>query len=391
MLAGLIFATEEAEDQPDMLAATLPFGGMTLLEYQVRLLIGAGAGHIMVAVARVTPALLAAIARAGRKGVPIDLVRSAAEAAEHVHPVARVLVVADGLVTTDTIMARMAADGPEALLVTNDAHCPAALERLDAEHCWAGLARVPAERLVELARWPSDYDFQSTLLRIVAQSDPVAIVLSAGAIRSGHAVERQASALASRGNVVLAALTERRVTWVDRFVFTRIARVLLPRLVERGVPTWLIGGGGLLVSAGALGLMGFGMTGPGLLVSLVAVALFAVGAAMRALAGEEKRARGHEHAIGLLSALAMLVTGWWAGHSPDAPIGVALALALVAVAAIAERVPTPHHRWWASPAGNLLLLTPFALAGFTTVGLGALLGYALASLASAVEALREQP
>ncbi|WBY08992.1 hypothetical protein PIB19_06265 [Sphingomonas sp. 7/4-4] len=38
MLAGLIFAIEEASDRPGTLVATLPFGGMTLLEYQVRLL-----------------------------------------------------------------------------------------------------------------------------------------------------------------------------------------------------------------------------------------------------------------------------------------------------------------------------------------------------------------
>ena len=32
MLAGLIFATEDAEDRPETLAATLPFCGSTLIE-----------------------------------------------------------------------------------------------------------------------------------------------------------------------------------------------------------------------------------------------------------------------------------------------------------------------------------------------------------------------
>ena len=63
MLTGLIFATEDAEDRSDTLAATLPFGGMTLLEYQARLLIAAGARHILVAVGRVTPSLLGAVSR----------------------------------------------------------------------------------------------------------------------------------------------------------------------------------------------------------------------------------------------------------------------------------------------------------------------------------------
>ena len=43
MLAGLIFAVQDADDRPGMLAATLPFAGMTVIEYQARLLIAAGA------------------------------------------------------------------------------------------------------------------------------------------------------------------------------------------------------------------------------------------------------------------------------------------------------------------------------------------------------------
>ena len=88
MLVGLIFATDDASDRPGVLAATLPFGGMTLLEYQVRLLIGAGAEQILVAVARVTPALLAAVSRAGKRGASVEIVRSAEEAAGKVHPIA---------------------------------------------------------------------------------------------------------------------------------------------------------------------------------------------------------------------------------------------------------------------------------------------------------------
>ena len=82
MLAGLIFAIEEASDRPGTLVATLPFGGMTLLEYQVRLLSGAGAQHVLVAVGKMTPALLSAVSRASRRDLFVEIVRSAEEAAE---------------------------------------------------------------------------------------------------------------------------------------------------------------------------------------------------------------------------------------------------------------------------------------------------------------------
>ena len=101
MLAGLIFATEDAEDRPGALAATLPFGGLTLIEFQARLLVAGGVTQIIVVVARLTPELLGAIARIGRRGASVDVVRGAGEAKEKLHPLARVLVVADGLVTTE--------------------------------------------------------------------------------------------------------------------------------------------------------------------------------------------------------------------------------------------------------------------------------------------------
>ena len=92
MLAGLIFATDDADDRPDALAATLPFGGMTLIEYQARLLIAAGASQIIILVSRLTPELLGAVARIGKRGVTVDAVRHASEAAEKLHPLARVLM-----------------------------------------------------------------------------------------------------------------------------------------------------------------------------------------------------------------------------------------------------------------------------------------------------------
>ena len=117
MLAGLLFAIHDADDRPDRLAATLPFSGVTLIEYQARLLIAAGVRQVIVVVARLTPELLGAINRINRRGVAVDTVRTAAEAMEKLHPLARVLMLGDGLVTTESIVAAMANEGGDALLV----------------------------------------------------------------------------------------------------------------------------------------------------------------------------------------------------------------------------------------------------------------------------------
>ncbi|MBA18069.1 MAG: hypothetical protein CMN73_17220 [Sphingomonas sp.] len=391
MLAGLIFATEDAEDRPGTLAATLPFGGMTLLEYQVRLLIGAGAGQIMIAVARVTPALLGAVARAGKRGVPVDIVRSAEEAAVKAHPLSRILVIADSLVTTDPVMDRMAADGPEALLVTADPNSPAAIERLDMRDCWAGIARVPAHHLGAIARMPDDWDFQSALLRAAVEARAEHVQLTQAWERGGHMVDRSAERLASRSNAVLAALTERRTTWADRWVFTRIARLILPKLVERNVPAVALAGLGGVFGLGGLAAMSFDWAGWGLLAAIVGTAMFATGGAMAALRGEDKRADLFEALIGFLVAAAVLIAGWRESVAEWTATGAVLALATIILHALSERSGARHRRWWGSPAAYLLILTPFAFVNWLATGLGVLAIYSCLTLASAVETIREKP
>ena len=67
------------------------------------------------------------------------------------HPLAQVIVVADGLVTTDAVIEWIASESHEALLVARDGDAGGGIERVDASHSWAGLARVPAARLADVA------------------------------------------------------------------------------------------------------------------------------------------------------------------------------------------------------------------------------------------------
>lgn len=388
MLAGLIFATEDAGDRAGTLAATLPFGGMTLLEYQARLLVGAGAGHILVAVSRVTPALLGAVSRAGKRGVPVDIVRSPAEAAARVHPLAHVVVMADSLVTTDDVIDRMAGEGKDAILVTQE--LAVSLERIDARNCWAGVARTPAQRIHDIAEFPPDYDFQSTLLRAIVQAGAEQVMLTAGAVRAGHGVEREGAALASRSNAVLAALTERRTSWADRHVFTRIARLALPRVVEKSLPGWVLIAGGAVLGLAAPALIALGWAW-GAAVAIPGVAALATGAALSALRGEERRAGVQEALIGAIVGAVIGALGLYAWRVDGTLDGVILALGTIAVTAIAERSQAVIRRWWGSPAAYLLLVTPFAIAGRVSWGLALVAVYALATLAAAVESRREKP
>ncbi len=218
MLAGLLFATADASDRHDTLAATMPVGGVTLIEFQARLLIAAGASQIIVVVSRLTPELLGAINRMGRRGIAVDAVRSPAEVLAKLHPLARVMWLADGLMTTSVMVEAMRDRDRDTLLVaaTGDE-----LERIGPSAVWAGIATIDPQRIADVVKLPADYDFASSLLRVIAQRGAEQLPLPETAVREGHGVQRDSRALAAKGRAALvAALARGRIgsiaSWLRR-------------------------------------------------------------------------------------------------------------------------------------------------------------------------------
>lgn len=393
MLAGLIFATEDADDRPGMLAATLPFGGLTLIEFQARLLVSAGVSQIIVVVARLTPELLGAIARVGRRGASVDVVRSASEAAEKLHPLARVLVVADGLVTTGDVIAVLSQDGGDALLTVSDREASPGFERVGAETAWAGLARLEAKRIAEVAAMPKDYDFQSTLLRVAAQARAQHIALLPGAAGGAHGIERDSRTLADRGNIILAALVSKPVEWADRYILAPLARLALPHLMARVVPSWAVSAAGVVLGLIALAAIVFRQDWAGIVLAIIASLVFTIGAALAWLRDEEGLARFQTAAIPGLAALVVLTIGHVTSMADSTATGWTLGIALVAAGALTHRAAGAgkRRRWWGSPVAYLLTILPFAVADLPLVGLALAAIYATATLSAAIEGFRKKP
>ena len=387
MLAGLLFAIDEAEDRPGRLTATLPFGGLTLIEYQARALVAVGASQLIVAVARVTPELLGALTRIRRRGIVVDPVRSAGEAAERLHPLARIVMLADGLVTTEAVIGEVAEDGGDALIVVPVEDAPPGWERVGARMAWSGVARLDPQRVAELARMPADYDLQSTLLRLADQAGARHLPLPAAALRQGHGIERQAASLSVRGRMVLATLVGGRQGWFDRWVVGPVAQVALPWLVERSTSGTAVGGGGGLVAIVGVVAAAMGWAGAGALLTLLGCLALELGATLSGLRDEDRIEQAQSIAARVLPALSALAIGWTTGGS--APV---VAVAAVVFGALAERATTGRgrRRWWGSPGAYLLLVAALALVGLPATGLALGGLYAAATLSGAIEALRRQ-
>jgi hypothetical protein len=390
MLAGLLFAIHDADDRPDRLAATLPFSGVTLIEYQARLLIAAGVSQIIIVVARMTPELLGAINRIGRRGVSVDTVRSAMEAGEKLHPLAPVLMLGDGLVTTDAIVKAMAVEDGDCLLVVPESDAGPGFERVGGQMAWAGVARLSSSRIAEVAGLPQDYDLQSSLLRFAVQSRAAHVLLPTDAVRGGHGIERQARTLEERGRAVLMTIVSGRRGWFDRFVLAPIARLALPLLVDRGAGGTTVGAAGASLGVAGLVTIGVGLPSIGLMLSLVGCIAFALGSVLSGLRDDASMARWQTLGIGGVAAASILVFAFFVSGYAGNNTALAIGTALVAIGTLAERAILERERqlWWGSPTAYLLIVALFAILGYPVFGLGVTAVYATATLAVVIERLR---
>lgn len=393
MLAGLLFAMHDADDRPAKLTATLPFGGVTLIEYQARLLIAAGASQIVILVARLTPELLGAISRIGKRGVAIDTVRTAAEAAEKLHPLGRVLMLADGLTTTEDTLAVLAREGGDALLVMPEDQSPGGYERVGGGMVWAGVARLDPRRLAELAAMPRDYDVQSTLVRLASQARAVHVLLPQEAVRGGHGVGHSGAALEARGRTVMAAMISGRSGWFERFVTAPLARSVIPLLVPRTVPVIAVAGGAGLAGLLGLVLIGFGQPVSGLLLTLLASLALSLAGILADLRDESASQRLLVLAANLLPGLAVILYGFGTADFTGDRAPEVLALGLILLTVLGERAlgAAPRRLWWGSAPAYLGLTWIGALVASPLAGLGLASTYAAATLTAAIERLRREP
>jgi hypothetical protein len=390
MLAGLLFAMHDADDRPAMLTATLPFGGVTLIEYQARLLIAAGASQIVILVARLTPELLGAISRIGKRGVAVDTVRTAGEAAAKLHPLARILMLADGLTTTADTLSILAREGGDALLVAPEDQTAEQYERVGGGMVWAGVARLDPRRLGELAAMPRDYDVPSTLVRLASQARAVHVPLPQDAVSGGHGVGHSGAMLETRGRTVMAAMVSGRSGWFERFVTAPLARLVIPLLVPRTVPVVAVATG-----AGVIGLVGLALVAmahpvAGLLLALCGSLGLSLGAILADLRDEAAPERALHIAANVLPAATALLYGYDAANVTGDTAPQILALGLVLLAILGERAlgRAPRQLWWGSAPAYLALLWLGSLIASPVAGLGLAAIYAGTTLAAAIERLR---
>jgi hypothetical protein len=177
------------------------------------------------------------------------------------------------------------------------------------------------------------------------------------------------------------------VPWADRFLLAPLARLALPHLIGRGVPSFAVAASAGIVAIGALAALYFGWPITGLILAIVAMIGLAIGTMTSALRDEAIQLRIQQAIMLAVPALSAVLLGRESAAGWIAAIGAVTAAALVERAGI----PRIRRRWWASPPAYPIVMLPFAIFGQPLAALIAAGTYAAMTLGAAIEAFREKP
>jgi hypothetical protein len=386
-LAALIAAYGQVDGDGEGLRATLPLVGATLLEHQVRLARRVGAGHVVVLVERVPADLTAAFDRLRRDGIAVDVARNAADAADRFHPDERLLVIADGCLAGEPLLARVAA-APSPTLVTVPDHSERqAFERIDALTRWGGLALIDGARLRRTVAMLGEWDMLSTLLRRTLQEGPTRIDAFPPDSSAGPELLLIADRAAMLQGIevrLIRASRRRATSWPRRYLFPPIEELALRPLAGRSIdPTWFAAAG-VAAAFLAVPMPLLGWPWAALILLLLTGPLMAIAHRLAATRlSVVRRARISSGLRDGAAAAALLALGY--GLSATIGWGIALT-AVVAVAggaalAVERRTlaalgAPPPPVWLASVDGLIWVMLPFAAAGHWGAGVGGLAFYA---------------
>ena len=382
-VAALIAAYHEADQPGGGLRATLPLAGRTVLERQARLAVSAGASLIVVAVERVPPQLLAALDRLRAQGLRIAVARNAQEAAEAVHTDDRLLVVADGLIATETHIERLFALGGPVILTVPDVRVDDRYERIDAHSRWAGLALLDGETLKRTAAMLGEWDLQSTLLRRAIQSGVRQYSVRGEPADDLLTVAERSEDLEELQQRIFDVAGAQRNDWISRYLLGPIEQVATRRLMPTNVTPGMLGLGASVLTALAALAFGSHWPGFGMALLLLATPLDGIAERLATLRMQDPVSNSWwANLLPALSAAALLALG--VALTPTRSWGC-IALAGTTIAFVlalrteAKGRDVPGRLWLAERKGMSWLLLPFAAAGLWGTGLTALLLYAAGS------------
>ncbi len=377
-LAALILSNdcEEGRDLPLL----LPVAGQTLLEFHARTLNARGVGHIVLLVDRLPSALLSALDRLKSAGIGVDVVRSASQAADSIHPDERLIVVSGRLVFPpahyDVLTAE---DAGLCLLTVPDKPEFQHFERIGPQSRWTGIALLNGQLLRETAAMLGDWELGPTLLRVAVQKN---VRQTAAAHAERISMPATIAEAAQAGAALAASVAPTGLDWVDRLVVAPASARLAGLAMKRMLSVTLLGVVAGVMGIAAFGLAVFGVEWAGFLLYLLAAIPIAMGEILDQVGARGSRLLHHVKRWRVPNlALLIVVSAGVLLFDKINPVLAVLALWCASALLLSEQLrgKSVAPAWLAGPhAVALILILAFA-AGYCAAGLGIATAYLLAA------------
>ena len=318
------------------LAPDLRFGGQSLVEYQARQALAAGADELIIYADAASADLMQATDRLSREtDVPISLVSNASTFAQRLTGEDRVLMLGERMILPQDAIDALAEERETTLLVTPSTADTGHFERVDATHMWAGGALLSVATVLCTVEMIGEWDLVLTLLRCAVQQQAYRMEMPSALVSSGALMLVREQADADNALDAMAAAhaeAERGRANILEIALEPAGRRLVSELARREIdPTRLNQGAGALAVAAALAIT--------LDWSILAVLLALLGSAVLVLgtrSGDIAMRPPAAQWLGLLvkgAGLTVLagIGGRLAGGDALALMGVGLPLLLVAL------------------------------------------------------------
>ncbi|PHQ63447.1 MAG: hypothetical protein COC10_06135 [Sphingobium sp.] len=380
--AAILSASRASADSSAGLRACLHFAGQTLVEYQARQAVRAGADRVLIMVSVITPALSQAVDRLSADGVAVALVRDMVSMVRDAPRNMDALLIADGAIVCQGHIDGLAGAEGDALLVADDSRASAPFERIDAGQRWVGLARVSPTLLFGTLDMIGDWDLALTLVRAAVQKGARRITVPESDLLEGRAAlvesQQQADLVAQAVTSASAGRAPMR-GGIEHYLFVPLARSMGSVLMRMQVPAMQVRIGAMVLAAIALVPLELSWALAGFCLLLVALLLAETADRLDELA------------------LRQLPLGWTAFVAPGlALVGVALAgdSTMSVDLALLSAVLMVADRWrrnggaspWMimTPGTTLVLLIIAGLFGFLAEGYRVAILAAIASTGAVV-------
>jgi len=381
------------EDDRGSLRSLFPLAGRTLIEYQVRCAVAAGAAPVVVVVERVPQGLQDAFERLRLDGIGVFPVSDVNDAVSRFEAGSLILLIGDGIAAPVGLVTELAQEPEPAVATVPDDEEHEVFERIDGATRWAGVAVVDAPLLGSTAAMLGDWDLQSTLLRRAVQEG--ARRVPASDIGGEPLLVESADQLADFQRHLVHSSRGPRDDWVSRYLLPPVEDFATEQLMETAVrPTWLIFAALALTIGGAI-CFTRGWLGAGLVLLLLSTPLDLVAARLATLRLRPFAERMWSRlALWPAAGLALVAIGLWEmrhGTGWGAFVTAAAACGFAEAMRIEKTVmPAGGDPWLLSRRNAIFLAVPFALGGVWTAYLLAVLLYAALSF-FIVQRVRHSP